>query len=345
MNNQLTLLSKYRTQLMGFAMLLILIFHTTIDISNINILKNLKNIGNVGVDIFLLLSGLGLYFSYSKKNNKIKFYKKRFLRILPTFILVATLWYFAYSILHNTNFIYIFWGITSLDFFVYGNLTFWFISAILLLYIITPIYIDLMNKNPKFITLLTINIFIFLGLIIKFTFLNLYFGHLLIFLCRVPIFLIGIYIGNLIQNMYEIKINLFFIYIVSFISLMFNILIFNSNYISIPFTLKYYTYIPLSFGTCITLSQFLYKLDQKNIKTNHILLTFLGTYSLEMYLLHERILLILTYSEKFIIIDKYHIILNLLAIFISMIASYILSKVVIWICSKFINSKLVIKYN
>ena len=69
-NSELNLLSKYRTQLMGLAMLLILIFHSSIDLSHINIIRSLKDTGDVGVDIFLLLSGIGLYFSYTKNNNK-----------------------------------------------------------------------------------------------------------------------------------------------------------------------------------------------------------------------------------------------------------------------------------
>lgn len=69
-NSEISLLSKYRTQLMGLAMLLILIFHTGIDVKSVNVIRSIKDIGDVGVDIFLLLSGIGLYFSYSKNNDK-----------------------------------------------------------------------------------------------------------------------------------------------------------------------------------------------------------------------------------------------------------------------------------
>ena len=96
-NSEISLLSKYRTQLMGLAMLLILIFHTGIDVKSVNVIRSIKDIGDVGVDIFLLLSGIGLYFSYSKNNDKKYFYKKRVLRILPTFIPVAIVWYCAFT--------------------------------------------------------------------------------------------------------------------------------------------------------------------------------------------------------------------------------------------------------
>ncbi len=61
-NSEISLLSKYRTQLMGLAMLLI--FHTGINVKSVNVIRSIKDIGDMGVDIFLLLSGIGLYFCY-----------------------------------------------------------------------------------------------------------------------------------------------------------------------------------------------------------------------------------------------------------------------------------------
>ena len=56
-----TLVSKYRTELMGIATLWVMLFHY----GNINIpiIDNLRIIGYGGVDIFLFLSGIGLSFS------------------------------------------------------------------------------------------------------------------------------------------------------------------------------------------------------------------------------------------------------------------------------------------
>ena len=73
---------------MGMAILSILIFHYTEDcytvgINYSGIVKLYKTyIGSSGVDIFLLLSGLGLYYSFSKNNSIKDFYSKRLKRVL-----------------------------------------------------------------------------------------------------------------------------------------------------------------------------------------------------------------------------------------------------------------------
>lgn len=64
----LDLISKYRGAIMGFAALWILFFHewVTLFVNNqvgVNIEGYLKRIGFCGVDIFLLLSGIGLTFA------------------------------------------------------------------------------------------------------------------------------------------------------------------------------------------------------------------------------------------------------------------------------------------
>ena len=76
------ILSKYRTELMGIAILWVMFFHLSIDINN-RILNLIKTIGYGGVDIFLMISGLGLYYAYKKNNNIKLFYKRRLLRLLP----------------------------------------------------------------------------------------------------------------------------------------------------------------------------------------------------------------------------------------------------------------------
>ena len=108
----------------------------------------------------------------------------------------------------------------------------------------------------------------------------------------------------------------------------------NPQTIYIPFALKYYTYIPLSFGICLYVSKVLDKFNK-----NFELLSFLGIYSLEIYLLHEKILWILMFSEKIIVIDKYHIVINIIAYLLSMIAAYLWSNVVLNRILPIFNSK------
>ena len=69
-----SLLSKYRSVLMGASILSIMLFHYTNYIKsydNYNFFFKAYNkfVSSAGVDIFLILSGLGLYYSFKKNNN------------------------------------------------------------------------------------------------------------------------------------------------------------------------------------------------------------------------------------------------------------------------------------
>ena len=99
-NNKLTyeIVSKYRTLLMGIAIITILIFHFVEDCHSANhnyegLIRLYKIcIGSSGVDIFLLLSGFGLYYSFKKNDNIKEFYTKRFTKILIPYLIVAILY-------------------------------------------------------------------------------------------------------------------------------------------------------------------------------------------------------------------------------------------------------------
>lgn len=84
-------LSKYRNQLYGLSMIWIVIFHvyeTFFDKLNFNWISSIIfNSGNIGVDIFLFLSGISMRYSMKKyndlnKTNLLDFYKRRFGKIL-----------------------------------------------------------------------------------------------------------------------------------------------------------------------------------------------------------------------------------------------------------------------
>lgn len=71
----LHLVSKYRSALMGFAIIIIVFYHffnnggeTMID----KVLKICFSQGYTGVDLFMVVSGLGLTFSMNKSENILK---------------------------------------------------------------------------------------------------------------------------------------------------------------------------------------------------------------------------------------------------------------------------------
>lgn len=57
-------ISQYRTPLMGISAILIILCHANLyDIKVNSLIHYLLTFGNVGVDIFLFLSGIGCYYS------------------------------------------------------------------------------------------------------------------------------------------------------------------------------------------------------------------------------------------------------------------------------------------
>ena len=88
----LSLLSRYKLPIMGVAAVMIMLFHSTVtyDHARMGIIWKVFSYGNSGVDMFLFLSGISLWFSYSKDANIKRFYKKRFTNIIPiSFICIA----------------------------------------------------------------------------------------------------------------------------------------------------------------------------------------------------------------------------------------------------------------
>ena len=88
-------LSRHRTELMGLSALLILIFHCWIPLfPGHRIIGGIeavvKRTGFLGVDAFFFLSGMGLVFAVSKEPLP-EFYRKRFGRLLPPYLLVGVL--------------------------------------------------------------------------------------------------------------------------------------------------------------------------------------------------------------------------------------------------------------
>lgn len=57
-------ISKYRGELMGIAMLFVILFH--VGLPRDDAFFGLRRMGNIGVDYFLFLSGMGLWFSWKR---------------------------------------------------------------------------------------------------------------------------------------------------------------------------------------------------------------------------------------------------------------------------------------
>jgi len=122
-----------------------LIFHEyTPCIGLYDLQTHFKKIGFVGVDIFFLLSGIGLTYSIKKSTIR-RFYYKRFRRIIFPFLAVGIL----RAVVENWGVRKFIGNITGFNFWTVSIYSFlWFIPAIVMFYLIFPLYNHFLKKIP-----------------------------------------------------------------------------------------------------------------------------------------------------------------------------------------------------
>lgn len=150
-----SIISKYRQVLMGISILAIILFHFAEDRCTNNYHANFlltcvyKLIGSSNVDIFLILSGLGLFYSFKKNNNLFQFYTKHFVRLLVPFFLVAIPTFIVRDIIINHSGFYTFIkDLTFANIFLTKNRPFWYILCQGLCYLFFP-YIFYLFDNEE----------------------------------------------------------------------------------------------------------------------------------------------------------------------------------------------------
>jgi len=194
-------ISKYRKELMGLAALFILYFHTHaciwVGIWGMGTSEAfLKRILFFGVDIFMLLSGLGVVFSL-RKNTLKQYFVNRVLRVYPPVIMMALLIKFH----DKWTWLEFVKKASGEAFFEYMYSFLWFFTAILLVYFVAPLIQRIIIKcNNRMMFSL---IFIVLNVLIS-TILdrgtNLQIWDYLGVWNRVPLFVFGMQLGNISLN-------------------------------------------------------------------------------------------------------------------------------------------------
>ncbi len=294
---ELSDISRYRKPLMGLAIVFVMLFH--IDIDKSNLMYSIAKCGNVGVDIFLFLSGIGLWYSWNKNPSLKHFYHRRFWRIFPEFFIMACLYYIpdymSISPEDTGNWLELLGNVTiNWCFWTKGSGTFWFIPAIMAMYIFAPGYMNLIKKNSLYRWLPVI--IILLDFLVQCSFdIRHSIGHIEIFLNRIPIFLIGLNCGQSVKdNAIKIPANTIWLALLAFVMpILINSWAIYHPSDKFPMTVIRLSYIPLSLGL-ITLLIHLFYISPKWLMTT---ISFLGGISLEMYLIHQHF--VLYYVEEY----------------------------------------------
>lgn len=284
MNLTWGLLSKYRNELYGFSIIWIVLFHGIILKKcalpkSFQIIENFLQRGNLGVEIFLFLSGVCLYFSMKNDDNILNFYKKRLIRIFSSLLMICGTYWFYTCIIQQPDYIKFLENITLLGFWKRYDQQIWFVALIIPLYFIYPYlyrYWLIFPKN-KFLILLVMVIGIY-SLCFMYSQLDWKnYKGIEIALTRIPVFLVGCYCGEYVYE--DKKLDKTFLMSLFFSMLLGVVLL--KNY-SLVKGLRF-AYFLIGLGLPLLVSIVLELLNSRTINKQ---LSMWGGLSLELYLVH-----------------------------------------------------------
>lgn len=318
-------ISKYRPHMFAIAMILIVFHHFSFKYDS-GIIGSaymfLRVTGAVGVDIFLFLSGLGCYYSFSKDENTMEFYKRRLKRLLPAYLVVAIIAYFITDIIISGNGILTYLSNVSLIAFWINGGSDWYIAASLFLYLFFPL-MYFCTRKCKIGYVIIIGAWAIICIVL-YLISNEYFDVTSRLWARVPVFILGMMIAPKIKEGLVVK-NGKLLFVVSIIVNLISLVA--EAFLAIKGSEYAYSfearliYCPLAISTVFILSYIFSKVDLLVIKK---CLTFIGGITLEIYMLNQRIIDLCTFiGSKYINNELFYILLwNCIGVVLTVILSW-----------------------
>lgn len=301
----ISLIGKQRQTIMGVAILGILLFHSRGVVAGSTAVRyafaGAKYFLQIGVDIFLLLSGLGCGHSLARggKENHcghsvIQFWGRRLKRILPKYILITVL-YCVISALTSESFN---WknaveDYSLVTFFTKGNLKEWFIAGILLLYFLTPFFYWLLNVNRTAYRILE-GLIVFFALAVSFSGAQSSFKIVNeIFIARIPVYMTGISFSRELESAKPVlHRRTALLLLAAFLACYLANRMFNTTNEMCVERLLFWP-------TAVVLSLLLANEFEKGRIPGSAFFGFFGTITLELYMTHEKILGFFRWSDQY----------------------------------------------
>ena len=278
-------LSHNRSFLMGCAMIGIILFHAPHNYLGVASGLFFSIFGRWGVEIFLFLSGFGVYHSLVRNRDVKSFYKRRIIRIFPAALVAGWMTFL----------------VTPDNLLAILGLNLWYIQTILIFYLFSPLFMRVMNtRNPLlFILLICLACHAFVFACYEIISPHIPFithSSITWTLVRLPAYLMGMYVASLglndtTENKKTLK-SLLTTGILSLIVAVFLRLGYDfSLYTNTCLLRSIYLFLGLSMPlVCSTL----YTIKSILPSCFHIPATWMGVLSLEIYVIHELLYCFLT---------------------------------------------------
>ena len=296
---------KYRNLIYGISAIWIVLFHL-VGYHRIGapVVSSFLSLGNMGVDIFLFLSAIGLSFSI-EKNSLAHFYKNRFNRTFLTHILISVPFFIWMMFVINDGTLadipLLFENVFTISYWRGKDYVMWYIPCILVLYIFFPLLYKLHRKS-KYITILMIVLSVVIELTMK-HFDVAFFHHAERTLSRIPVFLMGLYVSDFVKK--EKKVSSISIVVAFLLVAIFMVIrpinsVFAFSDKTMNLLCERYSYSVLSISVIIA-GTFLINLIEKYKPTKLFIkmFSFLGGLSLEIYLVHVIIIRFMTHYNLY----------------------------------------------
>ena len=178
-----------RKEIFGLATITILLFHLNIYVPSPQPFAFFLAKGNIGVDVFLMLSALGLYNSI-RKNTIPQFYKHRFLRVFLPYLLGGAVYFIWYDFSYlKDGFLQFILNLSTLNYWKTNIHPLWYVALLLVIYAVYPIVYQL-DKRTRHVS----SIFIGVLVAVSLTVLDKE-GHLrksFHSFSRIPVFMLGV---------------------------------------------------------------------------------------------------------------------------------------------------------
>lgn len=201
-NYGFSVLSRFRQELMGIAILGVCLLHAFdwAGIGDSVISKAISPFARIAfTEGFLFLSGFGLYYSFSKNSDLRQFYLKRVNRVLLPYMIMGLPFFLLRLINCNISLPVFLLKLTSLYFWFWGNDGMWYISMSVALYFLFPVvYRFLFIQQKEQVVLVKTSLIVITCVVVNFVLYALaphYYSMVQIGITKAPMFFIGMLVG------------------------------------------------------------------------------------------------------------------------------------------------------